>query len=152
MNQSIASLIPQQEDGIRQLLARLRGSPERGTLLASASRTVSTSSSDIATANRRALYLWINVSAVSGTGGLTPYIMTQDPVTGVWGLNWGASATITTVRTTVLKLGDGVSVGSGLSPTTGQADRGIVLPTSLRLYIAASDASAYTYSVGYELI
>lgn len=49
-------------------------------------------------------------------------------------------------------LGPGISVGSNVNIVTGNADRGIILPSNVRFYAVASDASSYTYSLAYELI
>lgn len=152
MDATFTTRTPQQEDGTRELIARQMGATIRGTALASAARTVSTVSSDIVTERARALYVWINCTAASGTGGLTLYVQTQDPVSGNWVLTYVATASITTVRTSVVILGDGVSQGSNISLPTGQGDRGINLPKNVRLYMVHGDASSYTYSVGYEIV
>ena len=80
------------------------------------------------------------------------YLQIQDPVSGNWVLSYAASPGITTVRTTSIILGRGVSVGSNFAVTTGQADKGFILPGTVRVLIVASTADSYTYSVGYELI
>lgn len=152
MNVSLTTLIPQNDDSVAMLLARIRGTPLRATALASAARTISTSSADIETLGFRGIGIWINCSVASGTGGLTTYVQTQDPVSGIWTLSYVASAPITTVRTTSILLGPGVSIGSNIGLPTGQSDRGIMLPSKIRLYVVHADATSYTYSVGYELI
>lgn len=152
MNASLTTLIPQNDDSVAMLLARIRGTPFRATALASASRTVSTSSSDIETLGFRGIGIWLNCSVASGTGGLTLYVQTQDPVSGNWTFSYVASVAITTVRITSIFMGPGVSSGTNVSLPTGQGDRGVILPSKVRFYVAHGDASSYTYSVGYELI
>lgn len=152
----ITTLVPQTSDNERMLLARILGflarRSVRATALASAARTASTSSSDLSTAGYSGLAIWINVTAASGTGGLTTYISTKDPVSGIWCLSYVAAAPIITVRTTSILLGAGVSQGNNVTLPTGQADRGTRLPQDVRISIIHGDTSSYTYSVGYELI
>ncbi len=137
---------------LAKLLSFLTRPPVRGTALASAARTASTSSNDLSTAGYSGMAIWVNVTAASGTGGLTTYIQTKDPVSDNWCLSYVAAAPITTVRTTSILLGAGVSQGTNISLAGGQADRGTRLPADVRVYVVHGDASSYTYSVGYELI
>lgn len=151
-NANIQSRIAQVGDGILALLSRLLAGPVSGIALASAARTASTSSSDIETKGFRGIALWLNCTAAGASGGLTVYVQTQDPVSGNWCLSYVTSAVISTVRITSIFLAPGVSQGNNMSLPTGQADRGIMLPSKIRLYVVHSDAASYTYSLAYELL
>lgn len=151
-NANILTRIAQAGDGIVALLSRSMAGPITETALALASRTVSTSSSDIQTNGFRGIAIWLNCTVAGAAGGLTVYVQTKDPVSGNWTLSYVASGTISTVRITSIFLGPGISQGNNVSLLTGQGDRGVILPSNIRLYVVASTADAYTYSLGYELI
>lgn len=155
---TITEFDPQSTDSERMLLARLLAfqsrASVRGTLLASAARTTTTSSSTIDCSQYKGLLVYLNVSVASGTGGLNARIDYLDPVTGTWfGGVYGPSAPKTTTGTMLILFGDGPAVGTNaaVNPSlTGFI--GAILGSSVRVSILASDASSYTYSVGYELI
>jgi hypothetical protein len=147
---------PELGDTDERLLAKLLYSFNRpsirATALASAARTSSTSSNDIICQGYSGIGIWINCTVAGAAGGLTLYLQSQDPVSGNWVLSYVASSAISTVRTTSVFLGRGISQGNNISLPTGQGDRGILLPESIRIYVSAATADSYTYSVGYELI
>lgn len=141
-------------DGIVALLSRLLGSVERGTLLASASRTTTTATGIIDMAGRKQLLLYLNVSAASGTGGLFLQLQYLDPVSGQW-MNgaFAPAAGKTTTGGFFFIVGPGISVGSGAAINAALAsDRGTVLGREMRISVLHSDASSYTYSLGYEML
>lgn len=150
---SLTTRKPQQEDGQNQLLARLIGVPERGVILASAARTSTTTSTPVDWAKARGVLLYINITAASGTGGLSVFPEYQDPVSLAWNRLWNYPATAARLTSNGLYLavvGDGYGVQSG-----GVIQGGFVsapLGSVMRITVNHGDASSYTYSVGYELI
>jgi len=152
----ITTLVPQTSDNERMLLARLLGAQgtvsTRGTLLASATRTATTSSAPINAAGKRNLILFLNVTSASGTGGLRPTIDYLDPVSGSWrGLVACFSAAVTANGTTPFAAGAGIGAGTGFAINAGGIV-GIPLSSQLRVTVGHLDASSYTYSLGYELL
>lgn len=125
-----------------------KGGVVAATGLVSAARTTAQSFSITNTGAWRNLFIFLNVTAASGTGGLTVQINTGDPISGnLAQLN----ANPTAVTGTGLKV---YEIGSDMS---GTASGGITqsttrsLPRSLTIGVAVGDASSYTYSVGYVL-
>jgi hypothetical protein len=152
-NLEITTLVPQTSDNERMLLARLLAaqgaSPNRGTLLASAARTATTSTSSQNWAGRKAVILFWNVTG-AGTSNLYVSWDYLDPISG----NWLSAATISTSITTVALrcyvIGPATIATSGWNLSGG----GIQFPLSSqsRVRVVHGDASAWTYSLGYELI
>lgn len=156
----ITTFVPQTSDNERMLLARLLAgmllkAPIRGTLLASAARSVTTSSSLIDGTGFKGLWLWLNVTVASGTGGLSVYVEHQDPVSGNWAVTAVQSyAVITTLGLRPFLLAEGLGLGSNMGAAGAPpfADRGHMLSSAIRIRVVHNDASGYTYSLGYELI
>jgi len=126
---------------------RQRGSLE-GSLLASAARTTATPSPDqIAHNHRGILFVMLNVTVASGTGGLIVQIQGKDPVSGnYFKLHADPAAIIATgLKVYALGLGIGAAAGDVLGAFN------IALPRTWRVNVAVGDASSYTYSVGYSL-
>ena len=139
-------------DSDRVLQARILSSLTgrvRGVALASASRTITTQSSDISTIGYRGLVAWLNITSI-GTTGLRLIMRGKDPASGLWGLT-AQSATLTTTGLWVVSFGPGSSqVGGGAgSPSGGSV--GCFLPGTIRLEGNAIGIDPITYSIGYEL-
>jgi hypothetical protein len=155
----ITTLVPQTSDNERMLLARILSYQQRasirGTLLASAARTATTSTSETNGSNYRGVMLFLNVTSASGTGGLTLFIEHLDPVSNLWAVTAVQSAAaITTTGLRPYLIGSGVAVGTNMGAAGSPvfADRGHLLTSAFRVRINHGDATSYTYSVGYELI
>ena len=116
-----------------------------GTALASAARTAQTNSSDIITYNANKIYVFLNVTAASGTGGLTVRVQAKDPVSGNYFSINSAPTAVTSTTSNGYLIGPGVSAG-GTQATSS------VLPRTIRIQVQVGDSSSYTYSVGYSLI
>ncbi len=147
---SISTRIPQSSDTERQLLARLCTSCISGTALASATRTTSTITTDISARGFRGLILYLNVTAASGTGGLTPRLIAKDPLSGVTSVSAAVSAAATSTGLRVFHFGPGVGTLSGTGIGWGAAS--VMLSNTFQLQVLHGDASNYTYSLTYELI
>jgi hypothetical protein len=125
-----------------------------GTLLASAARTATTASPQQINHNARGIHVVLNVTAVSGTGGLKIRILAYDPVQGTdYYLHLGS--TITTTGRYVIELYPGSSA-AGISTATSifavHERVAATLPKKFFVSISHGDASSYTYSLGYSLI
>jgi hypothetical protein len=152
---SITNFVPQTTDSEKNLLQRLLAAIEAkhakttGTALASAARTATTQSSDIATGPATGILVYINVTAASGSGGISVRLRGKDPVSSSYAAI-GDSATYTTTGIRCIGFAPGMaSVTPGLTVNGGI---GTPLPDTIRLDVQHADASSYTYTVGYCLV
>jgi hypothetical protein len=124
------------------------GGPNReGELLPAATRTATATAADQTNANGRGVILYLDVTAASGSGGLTVQIQGKDPSSGKYKqLNVNPTAVVA-AGTTAVALYPGASTTGGLAQATAQA-----LPRTWRVVVSHGDASSYTYSLGYSLI
>ena len=122
--------------------------PVYGTLLASASRSVATTSSAIEVKPGQHLTLFFSITVVSGTGGLTLQVQQQDPTTGTWYTVANDSAARTTVIAFEYQIGAAAARGGGMSNVSALGYQ-LQLMGPVRINISVGDASAYTYSVTY---
>ncbi|MBW3622702.1 MAG: hypothetical protein KY468_04755 [Armatimonadetes bacterium] len=118
---------------------------QEGTALASAARTASTASSDLANASARGVLLFLDVTAAGATGGLTLRAQYKDPVSGRYVDINAAPAAVTTASTTAYVIYPGSTAG-GTQATSAP------LSKTWRINVAHGDASSYTYSVSYSYI
>jgi hypothetical protein len=113
------------------------------TLLASAARTASTASAAQNNQNGKGLTLVLNISAASGTGGLTVQFQVQDPVSGTW-KTIAAATTAQTATGTYMYHFYPAATGSGNNFTQLWS---IGVPQTWRVNVSAGDSSSYTYSL-----
>lgn len=146
----LTDLLPDTADGERVLLAKIRGRPIAGTALASAARTASTLSSNFSTRGARGIIVYLNITAASGTGGLTPRLFGVDPLTSAVATSAAASTPVTTVGLRVYHFGPGC--GGANAGTAAWGSVGVLLGALSAIQILHGDASSYTYSVSFELI
>jgi len=119
-----------------------------GTLLASAERTATTTSSVIVNYNAKFLVVFVNITVASGTGGLRVGIRSVDPVTAVA----TQVNTFMSPRTTTGVLFHQLALGLGAATGNVSDNTNALVPRQFSIQIAHSDSSSYTYSVGYSLI
>jgi len=118
-----------------------------GTLLASAARTNTTTSPNMTNKNAKGILVSLNVTAVSGTGGLQVVVRGHDPVTGT--VYWLNALPVAVVAT-------GINVYE-VCPAVNTAASGVKqrtsgeLPRTWSVSVIHADGSSYTYSVGYSL-
>ena len=112
-----------------------------GTLVASAAYTATQNSQDMVFENLIGVHVIIDVTAVT-TGTLTPKIQGKDPASGKY-YDVLVGAAISGTGTTVIK------VYPGIAPSASAAAQDI-LPRTWRVVLTKSDASSWTYSVGYN--
>lgn len=118
------------------------------TLFASAARTTLQQSADQSNPNARGVQIVLNVTAASGTGGLTVTVVGKDPVSGTYYALNASPTAVTATGTTVYELypGDGAASGGVTQRTSGP------LPRVWGIKVAVGDASSYTYSIGVSTI
>lgn len=115
------------------------------TILASAQRTTAQTSADFPNKRCRGLILIVDVTDLhSVTPGLTVTIQGKDPVSGKY-YTILASAAITTVSTTVLRVFPGGTIAANLVAND-------CIPETWRVTVAVADADACTYSIGGILV
>lgn len=120
--------------------------PQFITLLSSAARTATTTSSAVQIASGQTITCHLNITVASGTGGLTFRIEMQDPISG----NWFWIATDGAARTTAtnyqFQVGPGSSRVGGMTTAAFYCFQA-VLTGPIRIGVAHGDATSYTYSV-----
>jgi hypothetical protein len=126
------------------------GANQQGTALALAARTTATNSADLTNGNHRGVLAFLNVTAASGTGGLTLSVKGKDPVSGSYAALVTATAAVTATGLYVYGAGAGWPNGASFEGVT--LSRPVPPPRTFRVEIAVGDASSYTYSVGYALV
>jgi len=119
----------------------IRARSNRGglSLLASASRTVTTNSTVQTNRNWKGLHLTINVTVHGGGLGIDPRIQGQDPITGVF-YDILVGTTIAATGFIVLKVYPGIGAIAG-----GAASD--FLPYNWRFQMTALDGTAHAYQV-----
>lgn len=116
---------------------------EEHTILASAARTATLQSDDQDNEYGRAHILFLNVSAVTATPSITPYLQIKDSISGNYATVWTAAAAVTATGqyTYLFALGGSGSVGSyteGVNLRLGRI---------WRLGVTHGDTDSITYSV-----
>ena len=121
----------------------------QGTLLTSAVRTTSTNSPAQTNYNARGVVIVLDVTAASGTGGLTVQIKAPDPVTTTGSNQLHNNPTaVTATGQTLYALYPGASTTGGVVANAFS----MVLPRSWFLTVNHGDGSGYTYDVGYYYV
>jgi len=115
------------------------------TVLASAARTASPDTQEFEVPFRhQALHLVIDVTAVAATPALTVTVAAVDRLSGQV-VTILASAAISTVSTTVLKIGQGLTAAANLVAND-------LVPNVFRVTATHGDADSITYSIAGQLI
>lgn len=114
-----------------------------GTALASAARTATTNSPDLANNFGKTILVIVNVTAITGEPSITIKVQGKDPASGAF-YDLLSSASITAIGTYVLQ------VGAGL-PETANQSANKPLPKTFRISVTHANADSITYSVGYSL-
>jgi len=114
------------------------------TVLASAARIASTDSGDLVNRSARGLHLIIDMTVEPGVDTVTFTIEGKDPLSGKY-YTILASAALTAVATTVLKVYPGLTVAANLVASDA-------LPKDWRVRATHSGVTTTTYSVGAQLI
>lgn len=117
-----------------------------GTLLASAARTATVSSSDITNYGAKGVRVFINATALAATPSVVPTIEVKDPVSGVYtAVLTGAAITTAAPTHVVLTVYPGATVATNVTASN-------VIGKTWRVTMTAGDADSLTYSVGYGMI
>ena len=118
----------------------------KGTLLASAARTATTTSADQTNYNARGVVLFLNVTAVSGTGGLQTRLRYIDPISATQQYASVAPTVVTATGLFIYVFYVGAAAGNVAAATS------LVLPRDWAASVVHGDASSYTYSLGYATL
>lgn len=110
------------------------------TLLASAERTATTSSTDQTNYNWRGAHIVIDVTAIAATPSIVVTVQGKDVISGKY-YTILTSAAITGTGTTVLRIYPGLVAVANLTISD-------ILPRLWRVSVVAADADSITYSVG----
>lgn len=110
----------------------------QNTLLASAARTVTTSSPDQTNYNAKGLHVVLDVT-VAGTGDITLTIEGKDGLSGKY-YTLLAGTNVTTNSTNVYKVYPGL-------PATANVSANDIVPRTYRVTVTANNANIITYSV-----
>jgi hypothetical protein len=126
--------------------------PAHGTkelvALASAARTAQATSANLINYTCRGAFIILNVTAASGTGGLSARFQSVDPISGsVLSIGAAPTAVIATGITTYLVYPGATTGAIGATQSTNG-----IIPRTFRVLVGVGDASSYTYSVGVTLI
>lgn len=126
---------------------RLRGVASI-TYLSSAARTATANGADRTNYSLRGLVAIMNVTASSGTGGLSLKIQGKDPISGTYyDLNAAPAAVIANgIYVYEIYPGVGAPTGNVTQRTSG------LLPKTYRVAVQHGDATSYTYSLSLSLL
>lgn len=122
---------------------RVRGNTAK-SIFPLAARTAGSFASGIPNYNARGAKFVVDVTAASGTGGLTVLIQLEDALSGKL-ITLLQSALITTISTVVLTVYPGVAAVANVSAND-------VLPRGFRVTVTAGDGSSYTYSISANFV
>lgn len=115
------------------------------TLLTSAARTALVTGADITCQYARQIEVILDLTVNAGSAAaLTITIQGKDPTSGKY-YTLLASAAISSVGTTVYKVGIGLPATANVSANCG-------VPLTFRVNVAVGDASPATYSLGLNMI
>lgn len=115
----------------------------QSTLLASAARTVTTSSADQTNNNAKGLHVVLDVTS-AGTGDITLTIEGKDTLSGKY-YTLLAGTNVTTNSTNVYKVYPGL-------PATANVSANDIVPRTYRVTVTANNANTITYSVASLLV
>lgn len=125
----------------------------QGTLLASATRNATASSSDQTNVSCRGVQIMLNITSISGTA-LTVQVQGKDPISsGYYRISPSSGWTVTgATGLYVFELYPGASTSATVAASTLSARCAGTLPQTWRVAVGHSDGVNVTYSVGYSLI
>lgn len=109
------------------------------TLLPSAARTASVNTADQVSSGDSAVIV-IDATAAAATPSVVFTVQGKDAVSGKY-YTILASAAVTGISTTVLRVGPGLTAATNLAVND-------IMPTVWRVSVAAGDADSLTYSLG----
>lgn len=117
------------------------------TLLSSAARTTSQTTSLQQSVERKGCRVYLNVTVASGTGGLTVIVEARDPVTLNFQPILTAAAPVIATGLYTYFVYPAAAAGSGDTLSINSH-----IGTNYRIRVAVGDASSYTYSLGLDKI
>jgi hypothetical protein len=143
-NASIPTRLPQADDSVAMLLARIAPVSRSGVGLVSGARTTTTSTASIDVGGARILTVFLDVTAVPGSGGLSVSVDMQDPITGQWSnCNFPSAPSVASVGITQYQMPAGTISSTGCSIAA--------LTPNVRVRVTHASAVSYTYSLSWVL-
>lgn len=115
-------------------------------LLESAARTSTTTASQISDATHTSVRLYLNVTAGSGTGGLTLKLRGYDKASGNAAVIFQDASAITATGLYVFEIAPSIAASDSHRRAALQA----YLPVVWDVQVAHGDSSSYTYSLSAE--
>jgi hypothetical protein len=112
-------------------------------IMASASRTATTSSSDIKNSGHIGGHIIIDVTVLTAGASIVPTIQGKDSVSGKY-YTLLTGVAITATGTTVYRIYPGIVAVTNLAISD-------ILPSEFRVVMTAADTKAVTYSIGINL-
>lgn len=147
LGQSSASYNPVVTAGLdANALVRQSQTTQRLGILASAARTTTQTGSTLNNYTLRGVLLILNVTAASGTGGLTVSLQLNDLSSAATPTLFSATSAVTAIGTYTYWIYPGV--GS----TVGTQSLSAPLSGSFFAKVTAGDSSSYTYSLSLEML
>lgn len=118
------------------------------SLIGSGARTTAQNFMLLDSFNMPSMMLILNVTAVSGTGGLTLKVYQWDPASDARYLVWVATLAVTATGTYIYQFYPGAIAGSIPNGGMIKEKADLVLMHYFDVGVAVGDASSYTYSLG----
>ena len=118
------------------------------SLLASAARTATLQSADQTCYNGTKMVVTVDISSITDTPSLTPYLQGKDSVSGNYFTIWTATAALTATGTVMYLFALG---GSGSAGSYTEAVN-LIVPRTWRLGMTHADSDSATYSVSADII
>ncbi len=109
--------------------------------------TTSQQSADIDNPYWDGCVVFLNITAASGTGGLTPTLLFKDPGSG----NYDTIVSMGSAKTAIGTYSYMIYPSNSMIADSGAAEN-IMLPRTFAIKIAVGDSSSYTYSVSLSMI
>lgn len=114
------------------------------TYLTSAARTATVNSADFTNYNARGLHAIINVTSITSTPSIIPFIQGKDPISGTY-YDILEGNPITTTGINILKVYPGIAAVVNASAND-------LLPRTYRVRVTHADTDSITYSVAGTLV
>ncbi len=124
---------------------------EEITVLASAGRAATTSSSSMTNYNNSGMVLFVDVTARDGTTSIEPSIQIQDPIGNEWLTIWTAAAVISSSNTSLVYSFSPYSANTDAASLYTEGVE-LVLPRTWRVAVTHDDSVTVTYSIAASMI
>ncbi|RJQ25438.1 MAG: hypothetical protein C4589_11245 [Peptococcaceae bacterium] len=131
-------------DGIKKIVDPLPATNQEGTALASAARTATISSVDLANNHKNGVHVILDVTAITTAPSITLKIEGKCPVSGKY-YTILEGAAVTAVSTNIYKVFPAATAAANSVAND-------IIPKTWRITVTHANADSITYSVGYFLM